>query len=242
MASTKFSTSFTVSASICSPSESTLALYVGSFHSKHASSQLNSACVLQSFNAMITHLYTLNYTPLVMFPAHIPENLGQVIPGHLLDFEAVEYVLAGQFCLQQINKKKQFLLQSRRNIYTLGHHDTSLYLLFRSPLIGVIILKVRESRPHMRLLQDHQCFGVPIFRFRITHRSQKCHTVRLIVADSVFGVDEPPEPCLKSVERAQIHNTVGENCTYCILFRLLAIYHEVPHFNITFVPPLAQNL
>ena len=142
----------------------------------------------------------------------------------------------------QINKKKQFLLQSRRNIYTLGHHDTSLYLLFRSPLIGVIIPKVRESRPHMRLLQDHQRFGVPIFRFRVTHHSQKCHTVRLIVADSIFGVDEPPEPRLKSVECAQIHNTVGENCTYCILFRLLAIYHEVPHFNITFVPPLAQNL
>ena len=38
-----------------------------------------------------------------MFPAHIPENLGQVIPGHLLDFEAVEYVLAGQFCLQPID-------------------------------------------------------------------------------------------------------------------------------------------
>ena len=52
---------------------------------------------------MITHLYTLNYTPLVMFPAYIPENLGQVIPGDLLDFEAVEYVLAGQFCLQPIN-------------------------------------------------------------------------------------------------------------------------------------------
>ena len=118
----------------------------------------------------------------------------------------------------QINKKKQFLLQSRRNIYTLGHHNTSLYLLFRSPLIGVIIPKVRESRPHMRLLQDHQRFGVPIFRFRITHRSQKCHTVCLIVADSVFGVDEPPEPRLKSVECTQIHNTVGENCTYCILF------------------------
>ena len=118
----------------------------------------------------------------------------------------------------QINKKKQFLLLSRRTIYTLGHHDTSLYLLFRSPLIGVIIPKVRESRPHMRLLQDHQRFGVPIFRFRVTHHSQKCHTVRLIVADSVFGVDEPPEPRLKSVERAQIHNTVGENCMYCILF------------------------
>ena len=101
--STKFSTSFTVSASICSPSESTLALYVGSFHSKHASSQLNSMCVLQSFNAMITHLYTLKYTPLVLFPTYIPENLGQVIPGHLLDFEAVEYVLAGQFCLQPID-------------------------------------------------------------------------------------------------------------------------------------------
>ena len=43
----------------------------------------------------------------------------------------------------QINKKKQFLLLSRRTIYTLGHHDTSLYLLFRSPLIGVIIPKVR---------------------------------------------------------------------------------------------------
>ena len=86
----------------------------------------------------------------------------------------------------QINKKKQFLLQSRRNIYTLGHHDTSLYLLFRSPLIGVIIPKVRESRPHMRLLQDHQCFGVPIFHFHVTHRSQKCHTVHLIVANSVF--------------------------------------------------------
>ena len=103
VASTKFSTSFTVSASICSPSASTLALYVGSFRSKHASSQLNSACVLQSFNSMITHLYTLNYTPLVVFPTHIPENLGQVIPGHLLDFEAVEYVLAGQFCLQPID-------------------------------------------------------------------------------------------------------------------------------------------
>ena len=138
-------------------------------------------------------------------------------------------------------KKKQFLLQSRRNIYTLGHHDTSLYLLFQSPLIGVIIPKVREPRPDMRLLQGHQCFGVPIFCFRVTHCSQKCHTVCFIVADSVFGVDEPPEPRLKSVEHAQIHNTVGENCTYCILFRLLAIYHEVPHFNITFVPPLAQN-
>ena len=92
----------------------------------------------------------------------------------------------------QINKKKQFLLLSRRTIYTLGHHDTSLYLLFRSPLICVIIPKVRESLPHMQLLQDHQRFGVLIFRFRITHRSQKCHTVRLIVADSVLGVDEPP--------------------------------------------------
>ena len=92
----------------------------------------------------------------------------------------------------QINKKKQFLLLSRRTIYTLGHHDTSLYLLFRSPLIGVIIPKVRESQPHMRLLQDHQCFGVLIFHFRVTHHSQKCHTVRLIVADSIFGVDEPP--------------------------------------------------
>ena len=140
----------------------------------------------------------------------------------------------------QTNKNKQFLLQSRRNIYTVGHHDTSLYLLFRSPLISVIIPKVREPRPDMRLLQGHQCFGVAIFHFRITHRSKKCHTVCLIVADSVFGVDQPPEPHLKSVECAQIHNTVGENCTYCILFRLLAIYHEVPHFNITFIPPLAQ--
>ena len=141
----------------------------------------------------------------------------------------------------QTNKNKQFLLQPRRNIYTVGHHDTSLYLLFQSPLISVIIPKVREPRPHMRLLQGHQCFGVAIFHFRVTHHSKKCHTVCLIVADSIFGVDQPPEPCLKSVECAQIHNTVGENCAYCILFRLLAIYHEVPHFNITFIPPLAQN-
>ena len=44
----------------------------------------------------------------------------------------------------QTNKNKQFLLQPRRNIYTVGHHDTSLYLLFQSPLISVIIPKVRE--------------------------------------------------------------------------------------------------
>ena len=56
VASTKFSTSFTVSASICWPSESTLALYVGSLHSKLASSQLNNGCVLQGFHAMITLL------------------------------------------------------------------------------------------------------------------------------------------------------------------------------------------
>ena len=49
VASTKFSTSFTVSASICWPSESTLALYVGSLHSKLASLQLNNGCVLQGF-------------------------------------------------------------------------------------------------------------------------------------------------------------------------------------------------
>ena len=46
VASTKFSTSFTVLASICWPSESTLALYMGSLHSKLASSQLNNGCVL----------------------------------------------------------------------------------------------------------------------------------------------------------------------------------------------------
>ena len=109
----------------------------------------------------------------------------------------------------QTNKNKQFLLQPRRNIYTVGFHDTSLYLLLRSPLISVIILKVREPRPDMRLLQGHQCFGVAIFCFRVTHCSKKCHTVCLIVADSVFGVDQPPEPCLKSVEHSHIHNTVG---------------------------------
>ena len=49
VASTKFSTSFTVLASICWPSESTLALYMGSLHSKLASSQLNNGCVLQGF-------------------------------------------------------------------------------------------------------------------------------------------------------------------------------------------------
>ena len=49
VASTKFSTSFTVLASICWPSESTLALYVGSLCSKLASSQLNNGCVLQGF-------------------------------------------------------------------------------------------------------------------------------------------------------------------------------------------------
>ena len=55
VASTKFSTYFTVS-SICWPSESTLALYVGFLHSKLASSQLNNGCVLKVFNAMITLL------------------------------------------------------------------------------------------------------------------------------------------------------------------------------------------
>ena len=104
----------------------------------------------------------------------------------------------------QTNKNKQFLLQSRRNIYTVGQHDTSLYLLFRNPLISVIIPKVREPQPDMRLLQGHQHFGVAIFHFRITHHSKKCHTVCLIVTDSVFGVDQPPEPCLKSVEHTQI--------------------------------------
>ena len=49
VASTKFSTSFTVLASIFWPSESTLALYVGSLRSKLASSQLNKGCVLQGF-------------------------------------------------------------------------------------------------------------------------------------------------------------------------------------------------
>ena len=49
VASTKFSTSFMVSASICWLSESTLALYLGSLHSKLASSQLNNGCVLQGF-------------------------------------------------------------------------------------------------------------------------------------------------------------------------------------------------
>ena len=49
VASTKFSTSFMVSASICWLSESTLALYVGSLHSKLASLQLNNWCVLQGF-------------------------------------------------------------------------------------------------------------------------------------------------------------------------------------------------
>ena len=44
----------------------------------------------------------------------------------------------------QTNKNKQFLLQSRRNIYTVRQHDTSLYLLLWSPLISVIIPKVRE--------------------------------------------------------------------------------------------------
>ena len=136
---------------------------------------------------------------------------------------------------------KQFLLQPRRNIYTIGHHDTSPYLLFQSQLISVIILKVREPRPDMRLLQGHQHFGVAIFHLYVTHRSKKFHTVCLMVADCVVGVDEPLEPRLKSVEHTQIHYTVGENCTYCILFQLLAIYHEVPHFNMTFVPPLAQN-
>ena len=110
----------------------------------------------------------------------------------------------------QTNKNKQFLLQSRRNIYTVRQHNTSLYLLFRSPLISVIVPKVREPQPDMRLLQGHQHFGVAIFYFRVTHHSKKCHTVCLIVADSVFGVDQPPEPCLKSVECAQIHNTVGK--------------------------------
>ena len=49
VASTKFSTSFTVLASICGPSDSKLALYVGSLHSKLASSQLNNGCILHGF-------------------------------------------------------------------------------------------------------------------------------------------------------------------------------------------------
>ena len=118
----------------------------------------------------------------------------------------------------QTNNNKQFLLQPRRNIYTVGHQDTSPHLLFRSPLISVIIPKVRKTSPDMRLLQGHQCFDVAIFCFYVTHHSKKCHTVCLIVADSIFGVDQPPEPRLKSVEHAQIHNTVGENCMYCVLF------------------------
>ena len=149
----------------------------------------------------------------------------RVFECFILSLNAIVYVVVQlpphMECLDphlQTNKNKQFLLQPRRNIYTVGHQDTSPYLLFRSPLISVIIPKVRKTSPDMRLLQGHQCFGVAIFRFCITHRSKKCHTVCLIVADSVFGVDQPLEPCLKSVECTQIHNTVGENCVYCVLF------------------------
>ena len=47
VASTKLSTSLTVSASSCLPSDSTLGLYVGSLRSKLPSSQLNNGCFLQ---------------------------------------------------------------------------------------------------------------------------------------------------------------------------------------------------
>ena len=141
----------------------------------------------------------------------------------------------------QINLKKMFLLPTRRHIYQLRPHAHCVYLLFWSPLVTVIIPEVREPRPHMWLLEDHQRFRVRIFRLCIPHCSQKCHTVCLVVTQSVLGVDEPPEPCLQSVESAQIDDTVGENCTNCVLFGLLAIYHEITNFNLQIVPFLPQN-
>ena len=64
----------------------------------------------------------------------------------------------------------------------------------------------------MRLLEGHQRFRVRIFGFCIPHRSKKSHTVGLVVTQAVLGVHDPPEPCLQSVESAQIDDTVGENC------------------------------
>ena len=62
----------------------------------------------------------------------------------------------------------------------------------------------------MRLLEGHQRFRVRIFGFCVPHRSKKSHTVGLVVTQAVLGVHDPPEPCLQSVESAQIDDTVGK--------------------------------
>ena len=93
----------------------------------------------------------------------------------------------------------------------------------------------------MRLLEGHQRFSVRIFGFCVPHRSKKSHTVGLVVTQAILGVHDPPEPCLQSVESAQIDYTVGENCANCVLFRLLAIDHEITHFDVQLVPFTPQN-
>ena len=116
----------------------------------------------------------------------------------------------------QINFKELFLLQQGDIYINNAPHAHCVYLLFWSPLVTVIIPEIWVPRPHMRLLEGHQCFRVRIFGFCIPHRSKKSHTVGLVVTQAVLGVHDPPEPCLQSVESAQIDDTVRENCANCV--------------------------
>ena len=63
-----------------------------------------------------------------MFPTYLAENLGQVIPGHLLDFEAVEYVLAGQFCPSQSTQVHLGMHPVSSTVYCQFPHELLTYV------------------------------------------------------------------------------------------------------------------